>query len=104
MIECCARCAIIINVTSTIVARWEPAELETLNGSDTPERVNEWYASIMEKSGGDAIFAQFGRSGVMIPIATWYGDKVCSFHLWQLAEWERFDRAQPRPPYRLRRD
>lgn len=54
----------------------------------SPRYVIQWATALLVKTGGDIIFELDTASDVMRPITTWYGDPICTFHLWECRDRE----------------
>lgn len=79
--DLCGRCLIVFDARCEYVAEWESGSDHT--AARRPQELADWVEAVMIKAGGDARFSMWGRAGMLIPVSTWQGDRICEAHLWE---------------------
>ena len=84
MIPLCSRCLVVMDARTFVRAQF-PDRIEECRDRN-PIGLRAWAEGVLAEGGRIIVDDTIDR---FAPVATWYGDPVCTIHLWECADRER---------------
>jgi hypothetical protein len=83
----CGRCLVNLDARTLIRARFPNGHMEICSSATDPVALKKW-AQGQIRAHEAVSFDVDATADRFLPVSTWHGDPVCSWHLWVLADAE----------------